>query len=84
MSDISYLYFNCELYLFEFQFNIIVPITFLCAVVFLLIIPLYAAPEDTGMGMLIVLSGLPVYVIGVKWKNKPKSINRFIGESKVK
>lgn len=60
------------------KFNIIVPITFLCAVVFLLIIPLYAAPEDTGMGMLIVLSGLPVYVIAVKWKNKPKSINRFI------
>ncbi|KAJ8302582.1 hypothetical protein KUTeg_018978 [Tegillarca granosa] len=60
------------------KFNIIIPITFLCAVIFLLIIPLYAAPDDTGMGMLIVLSGLPVYVIGVKWKNKPKSINRFI------
>ncbi|KAL5021429.1 hypothetical protein ScPMuIL_000584 [Solemya velum] len=60
------------------QFPIAVPIIFLCAVVFLLCVPLYAAPKDTGMGVLIVLSGLPVYVIGVKWKSKPKAFTNFI------
>lgn len=60
------------------KFSLIIPITFLCAVIFLLIVPLFAAPKDTGMGLLLVLTGLPVYVIGVRWKSKPKSFTNFI------
>lgn len=66
--------------LFTFQFNIIVPVTFLIAVIFLLIVPLFAAPKDTGMGLLLVLTGLPVYVIGVRWKNKPKAFTDFVSK----
>lgn len=54
------------------KFNIIIPITFLLAVIFLLIVPLFAAPKDTGMGLLLVLTGVPVYIVGVRWKSKPK------------
>ena len=53
---------------------------FLIAVVFLLIVPVYAAPADTGMGILIVCSGIPVYIIGVKWKSKPKVFTRHVGK----
>ncbi|XP_048253608.1 Y+L amino acid transporter 2-like [Haliotis rufescens] len=60
------------------KFPIFIPVIFLVAVVFLLIVPLYAAPRDTGMGVLIVCSGIPVYIIGVKWKSKPKSFNTFV------
>ncbi len=48
-------------------------------VVFLLIVPLYAAPYDTGMGLLCVVSGIPVYIICVAWKNKPKVFNDYMG-----
>ena len=37
-----------------------------------------------GMGCLIIATGVPVYLICVKWKNKPKSFNRFIGKWKNK
>lgn len=57
-----------------------IPIIFALACVFLLIAPLFAAPMDTGMGCLITLTGIPVYFIGVAWKNKPKSFNRFLGK----
>ncbi|XP_005096785.1 Y+L amino acid transporter 2 [Aplysia californica] len=51
---------------------LIVPISFLIVVAFLLIVPLVAAPYDTGMGVLIICSGIPVYIIGVAWSNKPR------------
>lgn len=60
------------------KFNIAIPIIFLCCVTFLLIVPLYAAPYDTGMGLVIVLSGVPAYLLGVSWKKKPKSFRRFV------
>lgn len=60
------------------KFNIIIPIIFLLICLFLLLVPLYAAPYDTGIGLAIVLSGVPVYCIGVLWKSKPKSFQRFM------
>lgn len=63
-----------------FQFNIAIPILFLIAVLFLLVVPLFAAPKDTGMGLLLVLTGLPVYLIGVRWKNKPKAFTNFVSK----
>ena len=63
-----------------FQFPIFIPIIFMAAVIFLLVVPLYAAPRDTGMGLMIVLSGIPVYIVGVAWKTKPVSFNKFVSE----
>ncbi len=71
--------FSCIKGIFPFQFNIAIPVTFMIVVVFLLIVPLYAAPYDTGMGLLCVVSGIPVYIIGVAWKNKPKVFNDYMG-----
>ena len=63
-----------------FQFPIFVPLLFLGAILFLLIVPLYAAPYDTGMGLVIVCSGIPVYIVGVAWKRKPKIFEKFVSE----
>ncbi|XP_052232637.1 large neutral amino acids transporter small subunit 2-like isoform X2 [Dreissena polymorpha] len=60
------------------KFNIAIPVAFLIAVIFLLIVPLFAAPKDTGMGLLLVLTGLPVYLIGVCWKSKPRAFTEFV------
>ena len=62
------------------QLHLAVPIIFLMFVLFLLIVPLYAAPYDTGMGLVIVLSGVPVYLIGVVWKKKPKAFRRMMSK----
>ncbi|KAK6174528.1 hypothetical protein SNE40_017786 [Patella caerulea] len=58
----------------------IIPVAFLIVVVFLLIIPLYAAPKDTLMGVLIVCTGIPVYVIGIMWKKKPKIFTDLVND----
>ncbi|KAH9499797.1 Large neutral amino acids transporter small subunit 2 [Bulinus truncatus] len=57
---------------------LIIPFFFLLTVLFLLIVPLMAAPYDTGMGVLIVCSGIPVYVLGVMWKKKPTVFQNFM------
>lgn len=60
------------------KFNIIIPIIFMVCIIFLLVVPLYAAPADTGMGLAIVCSGIPVYIVGIAWKRKPASFNKFV------
>lgn len=55
------------------KFNLIIPVTFLVFVIFLLIVPMVAVPRETGIGLLITCSGIPVYYIGIVWKSKPKS-----------
>jgi len=36
--------------------------------------------DDAGFGCLIIATGIPVYIVCVKWKSKPKSFNRLIGK----
>ena len=62
------------------QYHWIVPVSFLLVVVFLLVIPLVTRPADTGMGLIMVLSGIPVYYIGVVWTDKPKGFQRKVGK----
>ncbi|KAK3086473.1 hypothetical protein FSP39_018928 [Pinctada imbricata] len=60
------------------KFNLAIPIFFLMCVLFLLILPLTKEPESTVMAVVVILSGLPVYFLGVVWKNKPRSFQRFV------
>lgn len=41
---------------------------------------LYSEPVVCGVGLVIMLTGVPVYFLGVHWKEKPKCIYSFIGE----
>ncbi|XP_067932268.1 Y+L amino acid transporter 2-like [Watersipora subatra] len=52
------------------------PITFLVFVLFLLCMTLYEGAQSSLIGIAICLSALPVYVICIAWKNKPKSFRR--------
>jgi amino acid transporter len=54
------------------------PIIYVAASVFLVVVPLYASPVETGFGCLIIASGIPVYLIFVSWKKKPKSFTRWL------
>ena len=46
--------------------------------ILLAILGLYKQPLENGIGVLFILSGVPAYFLGVKWKSKPKSFERFM------
>ncbi|PIO37916.1 hypothetical protein AB205_0023660, partial [Aquarana catesbeiana] len=58
--------------------NLLIPITYLLFWAFLLIFSFYSEPIVCGVGLIIILTGVPVFFLGVYWKNKPKCIDRFI------
>ncbi|KAK0397542.1 hypothetical protein QR680_002164 [Steinernema hermaphroditum] len=57
--------------------NLIFPIIFFIGCIALVIMPFIGDPKETTIGLLIMLSGLPVYAIFVAWKNKPKFFDTF-------
>uniref|UniRef100_A0A7G3A9N9 Putative amino acid transporter n=2 Tax=Lutzomyia longipalpis TaxID=7200 RepID=A0A7G3A9N9_LUTLO len=59
--------------------NLIFPIVYLLATVFVTVVPMYASPVETGYGVLMISSGVPVYLIFISWKNKPKWFRKLMG-----
>lgn len=57
----------------------IFPIVYLLATVFVTVVPMYASPEETGYGCLMILTAVPVYVIFIAWRSKPKWFNQTMG-----
>ena len=60
---------------------LICPIIFFIVNVFLIILGLIYEPVETGFGLLMVLSGIPFYVIGVAWTDKPVAFKRRMSKS---
>ncbi|CCD71657.1 Large neutral amino acids transporter small subunit 1 [Caenorhabditis elegans] len=54
---------------------IVFPIIFFIGCVLLVLVPVLGNPKDTAIGILIMLSGVPVYLIFIAWKGKPKCID---------
>ncbi|KAL5284307.1 SLC7A6.2 family protein [Megaselia abdita] len=54
------------------------PIVYLIATLFVTLVPMYASPVETGYGILMILSSVPVYLVFILWKNKPKFFQRFM------
>lgn len=55
--------------------NTAIPIIFIVLCVILVMLPSLEAPLNLFIGILIILAGVPVYYLGVRWKNKPASYN---------
>ncbi|KAH7642345.1 large neutral amino acids transporter small subunit 1 [Dermatophagoides farinae] len=58
--------------------NILLPILFFITCLFLVVLPFYVSPYETGIGALITLSGIPIYLVTIAWKNKPKMYQRLV------
>ncbi|ETN85989.1 hypothetical protein NECAME_16550 [Necator americanus] len=57
--------------------SLVWPAIFMCGCVALVVIPIMAAPKDTAIGLMIMLSAVPVYLIFIAWKNKPKFVENI-------
>ena len=55
------------------------PIFFLVIMTFLVVFPLFYNAVECLVGLAIIATGLPVYVILVSWNNKPLVYRRFVG-----
>ncbi|XP_029498995.1 large neutral amino acids transporter small subunit 2-like [Oncorhynchus nerka] len=60
--------------------SLVWPVIYLLFWAFLLLFSLYSEPVVCGLGMAIMLTGVPVYFLGVFWDNKPQCFNTFIGK----
>jgi len=56
------------------------PIVYLIATMFVTVVPMYASPIETGYGILMILSSIPVYLVFIAWKNKPIWFQKTMGK----
>lgn len=57
---------------------LLVPITYLLITGTLILLPLWTSPWRAAVGVLVTLTGLPVYYLTAKWEAKPRIYQRVI------
>lgn len=57
------------------------PIVFVTVCALLIVVPCYVAPYEVFMGLIITVAGIPVYYMGVVWKDKPIGFQAAISKS---
>merc|ERR1719150_390395 len=61
--------------------HLIWPILYCIATVFITVVPMIASPIETGIGIAIILTDVPVYFVFVAWKNKPMWVQKLSGSA---
>lgn len=56
------------------------PYLYIVCTLFIVIVPCVADPYGTGLGICIILTGVPVYLFFIAWKNKPLWFQRAISK----
>jgi len=60
--------------------NLVFPIVYLIATAIITILPMVAKPKETGIGVAMILTAVPVYFLFIGMKNKPKWINNIMAD----
>uniref|UniRef100_A0A667X8X1 Solute carrier family 7 member 5 n=1 Tax=Myripristis murdjan TaxID=586833 RepID=A0A667X8X1_9TELE len=58
---------------------VLIPVTFVLGCVFMIVVSFWAAPFECLVGSSIILTGIPAYLLGYKWK-KPHVVKKMLGE----
>ncbi|KAL7064733.1 hypothetical protein AAHC03_04633 [Spirometra sp. Aus1] len=61
-----------------FKLPLFFPIAFLLGDLFILILTIYQQPRESLSNLILILSAIPIYIVGISWKRKPKSWTRFM------
>lgn len=59
---------------------LVFPIIYLLATIFVTVVPMYASPVETGYGILMILTSVPVYLVLIAWKSKPLCFQKLMGK----
>ncbi|XP_063236766.1 large neutral amino acids transporter small subunit 2 isoform X2 [Bacillus rossius redtenbacheri] len=59
--------------------NLIFPILYIVATLFVTIFPMIETPYETGYGCLMIFSSVPVYLVFISWKSKPQCFHKLQG-----
>nr|KAF6388924.1 solute carrier family 7 member 8 [Myotis myotis] len=62
----------------DIQISLLFPIIYLLFWAFLLVFSLWSEPVVCGIGLAIMLTGVPVYFLGVYWQHKPICVHNCI------
>ncbi|KAG5886948.1 hypothetical protein JTB14_011904 [Gonioctena quinquepunctata] len=55
-----------------------IPVIFLLCCAFIILFPIPTQPWNTIIGAAITLSGIPVYYVCIRWKNKPEKYHTYL------
>ncbi|CAH8505382.1 unnamed protein product [Schistosoma turkestanicum] len=69
---------NPELNTSGFKLPVFIPILYLIVDIAIGILAIYQKPTECAISLGVMLLGIPVYLFGVVWKNKPKSMQSLI------
>ncbi|MEQ2180406.1 hypothetical protein GOODEAATRI_000956 [Goodea atripinnis] len=56
-----------------------IPVTFVLGCIFMIVVSFWAAPFESLVGSSIILTGIPAYLLGYKWK-KPHMVKKMLGK----
>ncbi|KAM6224843.1 asc-type amino acid transporter 1 [Rhynchocyon petersi] len=57
--------------------SLLIPVTYLVFWAFLLVFSFISEPMVCGVGVIIILTGVPVFFLGAFWRSKPKCVHRL-------
>lgn len=63
------------------QVSLVWPVIYLLFWAFLLAFSLYSEPLVCGVGLAIMMTGVPAYLLGIYWENKPRCFDIAIGKA---
>lgn len=59
------------------KINLAFPIVYLLMTLVITLLPMIAQPLETGIGLAMILTAVPVYLVFIQWKGKPAWLTRF-------
>ena len=74
---LPYLRWKCPELPRPIRVNLVFPIIYLAMTLVITILPMVASPVETGIGLLMILTSVPVYLVLIRWRTKPKWLARL-------
>ena len=59
------------------KINLAYPVVYLLMTLVITLLPMIAKPVETAIGLLMILTAVPVYLVFISWRGKPRWLTRF-------